>query len=194
MTLSRKAANSAPHLRNSPHKSYGHARLRLRFASGVVLAFLGLAYCIIWEEGCRASKPAEPRDQDLISIYHAHRQAFEQLQEMAAEDARRGWYLGASDPIKLEQPRRDGYKNLISEIRPGLQVAMNGTTGVMRFIFAGEGVAIGPGWAKGIEYVPRDDGREGTILPDLNKAASLPARVYMRQVEGKWFIFYQRDE
>jgi hypothetical protein len=113
---------------------------------------------------------------------------------MATEDARHGWYLGASDPSKLQQSRLDGYKRLISEIRPGLQVAMNGTTGVMRFIFAGEGVAIGPGWAKGIEYVPGDYGKEGVPLPDLNKAVSLPASVYIREIEPKWFIFYQRDE
>ncbi len=136
----------------------------------------------------------EPRDQDLISIFHANRQAFEQLQEMAAEDARHSWYLGASDPSKLEQSRWDGYKKLISEIRPELQVAMDGTSGHIRFIFGAEGVAIGPGWAKGIEYVPGDYKREGVLLPDLNKAASLPANVYIREIEPKWFLFYQRDE
>jgi hypothetical protein len=136
----------------------------------------------------------EPRDQELISTFHAHRQAFEQLQEMATEDARRGWYLGGSDPGKLDQPRRDEYKNLISQIRPELQVAMGGPTGVVRFIFAGEGSAIGPGWVKGIEYVPGDSSREGVLLPDLNRAASLSANVYIRQIEPNWFIFYQRDE
>ena len=136
----------------------------------------------------------EPRDQDLISIFHTHRRAFEQLKQMASEDARRGWYLGASDPSKLEQARRDGYKKLISEIRPELQVAMDGTTGVMRFIFAGEGVAIGPDWVKGIEYVPGDYRREGVLLPDLAKAPTLPANVYIREIESRWFIFYQRDK
>jgi len=194
MTLSRKAASLVPQQRNSSRESHGRAHLQPRFASGLVLAFLGLAYCVIWEGGCRASKPVEPRDQDLISIFHAHRRAFVQLQEMASEDARRTWYLGASDSSKLEQSRRDGYKKLISEIRPELQVAMNGTTGVMRFIFAGEGVAIGPGWVKGIEYVPGEVSREGALLPDLDKAASLQANVYIRQIEPNWFIFYQRDE
>jgi hypothetical protein len=144
--------------------------------------------------GCRASKTVEPRDQELISTFHAHRQVFEQLQKMATEDARRGWYLLGSDQNKPDQPRRDEYKNLISQIRPGLQVAMTGPTGTVRFIFASEGVAIGPGWVKGIEYVPSDYSREGVLLPDLDKAGSLPARVYMRQIEPKWFIFYQRDE
>jgi len=194
MTLSRKVASLAPQQRNSSRESYGRARLRLRFASGLVLACLVLAYCVIWEGGCRASKAAEPRDQDLISTFHAQRRAFEQLQQMAAEDARRGWYLGASNPSVPDQSRWSEYNKLLSQIRPGLVVGMNGTTGVVRFIFAGQGVAIGPGWVKGIEYVPGDFSREGILLPDLNKAASLPAHVYMRQIEPKWFIFYQRDE
>jgi len=119
----------------------------------------------------------------LIATFYARRQAFERLQEMTAEAARRGWDLGASDPSTLDQSRRSEYKNLISEIRPGLEVAINGTSGVVRFVFAGEGSAIGPDWFKGIEYVPGGYGREGVLLPDLNKAASLPANVYIREIE-----------
>jgi hypothetical protein len=136
----------------------------------------------------------EPTDQELIATFHTHRQAFERLQEMVTEDARRGWYLEGSDSRKPDQPRRDEYKNLISQIRPGLRVVMTGPTGAVRFIFAMEGTAIGPGWVKGIEYVPVDYLREGVLLPDLDKAASRPASVYMREIEPKWFIFYQRDE
>ena len=166
------------------------------FISGAILAlaFGVLAAVALWQKGCGARRVMEPKDQELIATFYAHRQAFELLQEMATEDARRGWYLGASDPSKLDQPRRDEYKKLISEIRPGLQVAMNGTTGVVRFIFAGEGSAIGPDWVKGIEYVPGDHGWEGVLLPDLDKAASLPASVYIREIEPRWLIFYQRDE
>jgi hypothetical protein len=136
----------------------------------------------------------EPKDEELISTFHAHRQALEHVQEMATEDARRGWYLGASDPSKLDQPRRDEYKKLVSEIRPGLDVVMNGNNGVVRFIFAQKGSAIGPSWAKGIEYMPGDYKREGVLLPSLDKAGTLAADVYLRQIEPKWFIFYQRDK
>lgn len=172
----------------------GSAHLPPRCTSGLILAFLGVAFGILLEVGCRASKPLAPSDQDLISLFYTHHRAFDQLQQMAAEDARRNWYLGNGDLNKVEQSRRDAYKNLTSEIRPGTQVAMNGTTGVVRFIFAGEGVAIGPDWVKGIEYVPGDSTREGVLLPDLNKESSLPADVYLREIEPRWFIFYQRDE
>jgi len=165
----------------------------LKFVSGTVLAFVVLAAVALWLKGSGAPRVSEPKDQELISTFHAHRQALEQLQEMVTQDARRGWYLGGSDPHKPDQPRRDEYKNLISQIRPGLQVAFTGPTGVVRFIFASEGTAIGPDWVKGIEYVPGDSW-DGVLLPDLDKAASLPAHVYIREIEPRWLIFYQRDE
>ena len=166
----------------------------LKFASGALLAFVVFAAVALWEKGGGAPRVAAPNDEELISTFRAHREAFEHLQEMATEDARRGWFLGGSDPAKLDQPRRDEYKNVIGQIRPGLQVAMTGPTGGVRFIFAGEGSAIGPGWVKGIEYVPGDYSGEGVLLSDLNKAASLPANVYIREIEPRWLIFYQRDE
>jgi hypothetical protein len=159
-----------------------------------VLVCLAVASCMLWEGGCRASKTVEPSDQTLISAFRDHRQAFGQIQEMATEDMRRGWYLGTSSPSKLDQSRRSEYQSLISQIRPDVRVVTNGYTGVVRFIFAGEGSAIGPDWLKGIEYVPGDYGQEGILQPDLDKAASLPAHVYMREIEPRWLIFYQRDE
>jgi hypothetical protein len=57
-----------------------------------------------------------------------------------------------------------------------------------------EGTAIGPGWVKGIEYVPGGYSREGVLSADLDGARKLPARVYIRQIEPNWFVFYQRDE
>ena len=147
----------------------------------------------LWEASCGPS-PVEPEDQELIAIFHAHRQAFEKLQGMTGEDAQRGWYLGASDFSKLALERQQGYQRLISEIRPGLEVAINGQDDVVRFIFALEGTAIGPGWVKGIEYVPGDYSREGVLSADLDGARKLPANVYLRQIEPKWFVFYQRDE
>jgi hypothetical protein len=66
---------------------------------------------------------------------------------------------------------------------------------VVRFIFAGGGLsAIGPGWVKGIEYVAVDCKRVWDIVHNLDKARLLPAGVYLRPIERKWFIFYQRDD
>ena len=119
---SRRAANLAPQRKGWSHESRGQAYRQSGFLSGRVLVCLAVASFMLWEGGCRASKTAEPSDQNLISAFRGHRQAFEQVREMAAEDARRNWYLGASDTSKLDQPRRDAYKKLISEILPDLQV------------------------------------------------------------------------
>lgn len=113
---------------------------------------------------------------------------------MATEDAQRGWYLGATEPSKRDQSRRDEYKKLISEIRPGLRVVMNGNNGVVRFIFAENGSTIGPSWAKGVEYLPGDYKREGLLSTNLDDAGNQPANVYIRLIQPKWFVFYQRDE
>jgi hypothetical protein len=171
----------------------GRCSTRLRLVSGVILACAVLAAVALWQTGCGAPRVKGPKDEELIATFYAHRQAFEHLQEMAAEDARRGWYLGASNPSALDQSRRSEYNNLKSQIRP-VFVAMNGNTGVVRFIFAYKGSAIGPRYAKGVEYVPGDYSREGVLLPDLNGPASLPANVYIREIEPGRLIFYQRDE
>lgn len=175
-------------------KTMNRFPLRLKFIFVAVLLLAMLAAIVLWHKGSSAPRLTEPKDQELIATFYADRKAFERLREMAAEDARGRWYLGVSDPSTLSQSRRSEYKNLMSQINPKLQAAMNGTTGVVRFIFVGEGTAIGPGWVKGIEYVPGDYSREGVLLPDLNKAASLPANVYIREIEPTWLIFYQRDE
>jgi hypothetical protein len=149
-------------------------------------------------------------DGQLIAIFQDHRAAFEKLQQMAAEDAALGWYLGTSETNKISGSRRQEYKRLMSEVRPGLIIGMD--YGTMRFIFAGDGTAISPGWAKGIEYVPGSNETNGAIyglleeegtnyqhwkgllLTNLDSAQTLPANVYMRPIESNWFIFYQRSD
>ena len=72
----------------------------LKFVSGTVLVFAVLAAVALWLKGPGAPRVMEPKDQELISTFHAHRQAFEQLQEMVTQDARRGWYLEGSDSVQ----------------------------------------------------------------------------------------------
>ncbi len=147
------------------------------------------------------------KDDQLIAIFHAHQAAFEKLQQMAAEDVRNGWYLGLSDTDKISESRRQEYTNYVSQIHPGLDVTLDGYGDGMRFIFAGGGTGLlGPGWVKGIEYVPGGHEVNGAIysndLPpwqgmvdtNLDKAQSLPANVYLRPIGTNWFVFYQRDE
>jgi len=68
--------------------------LRLKFISGAFLALVVLAAAALWKKARCASSVMGPKDQELIATFYARHLAFEQLQEMAAKDARRGWYLG----------------------------------------------------------------------------------------------------
>jgi len=93
---------------------------------------------------------------------------------------------------RLGTPLRDEYKSLL-KIWPGLLVGAD-YDGSVRFIFAGTGVAIGPDWAKGIEFIPDTARAIGTQRDALDDAAKLPADLYLRKLEPQWFLFFQRDE
>lgn len=147
------------------------------------------------------------KDQQLIAIFHAHRAEFEWVQQMAAEDRKHGWYLGLSDTNQINKSRWRQYEALTSGIYSNLDATMDGYGEGMRFIFAGGGTsAIGPGWVKGIEYVPRgykingdvygdtQPQWQGLILTNLDNAQTLPANVYLRPIEPNWFVFYQRSD
>jgi hypothetical protein len=149
-----------------------------------------------------------PKDQKLIAIFHAHREAFEKIQQMATEDAQHGLYLHApffDEGSKFDKSRQEEYEKLISEIRPGLHVSIDGREKGMSFTFAGGGLlAIGPGWEKGINYEPNSfevngvtyqNRYVGVILTNLDNACVLPdGTTYIRQIEPHWFLFYSRED
>jgi hypothetical protein len=144
---------------------------------------------------------SEPKDQELLTIFNAHREAFEKLQQMATEDAKNGRYFcepyleqAAFEGIKIDEARLHEYKTLIAEIHPGLDWSIDGHDNTVRFMFAGEGSAIGPSWVKGIEFVAGNYERHGLIQTNLDQASRLPANAYINPIETNWFLFYQRDE
>jgi hypothetical protein len=66
--------------------------------------------------------------------------------------------------VRIVAPaRREQYLQLFSQIPHGATVGVNGLSGSVRFIFAEGGLlAIGPGWAKGIEFLPSQPTRWGS--------------------------------
>jgi len=162
---------------------------RLVFGLGLVGLILLAAAVVLVQPSFRSA----PKDRELIALFYAHHHEFEKLKEMATEDATRGWYLGHSEESALDDKRQLEYSRYISAILPGLRVVMSYHW--LRFMFAHEGVAIGPSWVKGIEYVPPANyGMAGIVLTNLDKAPSLSAGTYLRKIEPDWFVFYQRDE
>jgi hypothetical protein len=114
-------------------------------------------------------------DQELISIFSAHPAAFEQLRQMATEDMQRESYFSESNlDSTLDTKRKQTYKSLLSEIYPRLVVTIDHGK-IVRFIFASGGLsAIGPGWLKGIEYLPENYKVEG-VRQNLDAESELPA-------------------
>jgi hypothetical protein len=164
-------------------------KLAVRFGLGLIAVAILLGGFLFW-----LADPfflTAPDDQRLVSVFQSHRAAFERLRQMAIEDDET--YLSASGlGERLSAGRRQEYLNLLSEIRSG--IVMTTDAQVVRFHFAGGGLsAIGPGWSKGIEYLPGDlSQREGVVSTELNHPASLSTgEVYLRMIEAHWFIFFQ---
>jgi hypothetical protein len=75
--------------------------------------------------GFGAEGLTEPSDQELITIFSDHRDAFQKLQQMASEDVQNGWYFNwpnfrGSAPDKS---RRKHYMTVASEIPQCFSVA-----------------------------------------------------------------------
>ena len=128
-----------------------------------------------------------------MKLFDEHRDAFEKLQKMSAEDEQKGWYFTypLGEQSKTNELRLADYKKLVSEISPCNSVASD-NDGDMRFIFAG-GAVFGAEWIKGIEYVPGNYERVGVIAKQgLDKARKFPPNVYLLPIEPKWYLIYQR--
>lgn len=124
-----------------------------------------------------------PTDDELITNFQQHRAAFERLRDLVLKNR------------ETRETNRKEFQSLKSEISSGLTVVSDLKS--VRFIFAGGGLsAIGPGWLKGIEYVPgrvATVGREGDILKNLDQPASLAeGGVYLRLIEPNWFIVFEK--
>jgi len=68
--------------------------------------------------------------------------------------------------------------------------------GTLRLGFSGShlGLAIGPGWIKGITRFTGSPSRHGQVVSSTDNASKLPANIYLRSIQEDWYIFYQRDE
>jgi hypothetical protein len=126
-----------------------------------------------------------PKDQDLISLFHDHRTAFDRLSQMQTKGER---YI-SKDILNPE------FKDLLSELHP-VPMVTEDYGGKVLFIFSGGGLflAIGPGWSKGIIYIPGSYERDGIIMQNLDAANKLPAQSYLRKIEPNWFIFYHSSD
>jgi hypothetical protein len=140
------------------------------------------------------SRTALPSDAKLIREFRHHRGDFERLRQMATEDMhQQGSFTRETISNTFPESRRNEYRSLLSMV-PNLSVGIN-YDGTTRFVFASsEGLAVGPGRAKGIQFSPTGTRLIGIRMSSLDELAKLPAGVYLREIEPQWFIFYQLDD
>ena len=168
-----------------------HPPMFAKFGLVLVVCLIVIGAVLFWMADPLYLKA--PKDRQLITFFQDHRAAFEKLRQMAAEDS--AGYLSESHlDARLGVKRRQEYKSLLSEIRPCRSVGADDQT--TRFIFSGGGLlAVGPGWAKGIEYIPGSTDRVGPVVENLDQPASLAmGGVYLRQIEPMWFVFFQKTD
>jgi hypothetical protein len=137
---------------------------------------------------------AAPKDRELVALVRDHRAVFERLRQMVTEDMHTRSYFSESELGGIEpESRKTEYKALL-RLKKGLRVTVN-YDGSVRFIFATAGVsAIGPGWLKGIQFMPTGTKPKGVLVKTLDNPQNLSAGVYLVAVEPEWFLLYQADE
>jgi hypothetical protein len=138
---------------------------------------------------------APPSDEEIAAVFRTRQDAFERLKKMAIQDSNRLSFISATEVAgQLNEPRKQEYRQLILSIHRNLRVTTS--DGAVRFIFASGGTsAIGPGWLKGIEFVPGDTARVGVLTSNLDNVAAFPAgEVYLRKVAPDWYVVVQKTD
>jgi hypothetical protein len=134
-----------------------------------------------------------PTYAQIIRILNDRRASFEKLSALVLEDASKGpWFSESWLSPLLNDERRQVYRDLLRQIRPGLVVGIS--KGSVRFIFVSTGVAIGPGWFKGVARITDDPRSWGTVVGDLDHPRVLTAdTLYLRRIESNWYIVFERS-
>jgi len=135
-----------------------------------------------------------PTDKELAATFFSHESEFKRLGQMVLEDAAKESYFSSTILSGgLGESRLREYKDILAELGSGVVLTTDDNS--VRYVFSYGGLlAIGPGWAKGIEYIPNYSSRHGDLSGDLDHARLLPDGVYLRGIAPNWFIFYQSDD
>jgi hypothetical protein len=128
-----------------------------------------------------------PTDRALVKLFHAHRQTFETLAQMADQDATIA-YSNTSESLPVA--RRSEYSRLLSQIDSKIILGFDPWR-TIKFWCAGAGAAISPSWGKGIAHLTAVPDRVGQIVHNLDKDPGHDD-VYLVPIEGDWYVIYQR--
>ena len=138
-----------------------------------------------------------PKDQELITIFHGHRDAFERLRTMAVEDSRVISYV-SQDSLKssaLSEARRNEYLRLLSGIRRDLTVGAGSHQVTFHLAGGGVGLAIARSWVEGITYLSDGSEKGCVIVKSLDDlGVNVRDGVYLVPIERNWYLVFSQSE
>jgi hypothetical protein len=133
-------------------------------------------------------------DYRLISIFYKNKSVFEKIQRLAMSDPHSNVCFGDPSIYNIRCPpgRQLYYHMLISELPARAHVQAEPEVGLWVNLAHGGLLAVGPTWYKGIVYLRSNAAIRGEILASLDHASNLPPGIYYRQIDGNWFLYYNR--
>lgn len=164
-------------------------------ATSLVIAIPSLSWC----------DPAAadlPKDAELVASFRSNHDAFEKLAAMGMEDygivsLLSPQMLNEQRPTDgreaLSPERRSEYVRLLKNIRPDLVMGIDFYRITFSYSRGGSALSIGPGWTKGIAYLPHGYERVGLVVSNLDKLPTADD-VYLVPIEPKWYIIYVQSD
>ena len=143
-----------------------------------------------------------PKDAELVASFQSHHDAFERLAVMGMEDT--GTVSLLSPEMLNEQSltggrqalspeRRSEYVRLLTNIRPDLVMGIDFYRITFCYSSGGSALSIGPGWMKGIAYLPRGYERVGRVVPNLDHSPKVDG-VDLVPIESEWYVIYVQSD
>ena len=151
---------------------------------------------------CEPVAASLPEDAELAASFRSHREAFERLAAMGMEDT--GIVSLLSFDMLNERPltdarqalsseRRSEYVRLLTSIRADLVMGIDFYRITFSYLRGGSALSIGPGWMKGIAYLPHGYERVGIVVSNLDHPPS-GDDVYLVPLESKWYVIYVQSD
>jgi hypothetical protein len=128
-----------------------------------------------------------PTDRTVVELFHAHRQTFATLAQMADQDAA---IASSTTDESLPVARRQEYARLLSQI-DGKMILVFDPWRTTKFLCASEGGGIGPTWGKGIAHLAAVPDRVGQIVHNSDKDPGHDG-IYLVPIEADWYVIFQR--
>lgn len=142
-----------------------------------IVVFLALVATIL----VRWLYPSLPDEQEVIALYAVQKREFAALSQLFEKHCDRQLM---AEMTTVARSRIDRRISVVCDYN-----------GIVRFVLGVRGLmTIGPEQIIGITYIPGDPTRAGSIVPALTPHEPDAGHVYLRQVDSKWYIFFQNTD